>query len=689
MKNKQTIPAMKPIFTIACCLLISLASTAQTKFQKSAGSVSNDRNYHLTSGGDGSLYATGYTEAVVGHLTDAFLVKYNRFGEVQWAKTYGDTGDETIWDLIITQNNQIVGVGYTSGLTANEAAVITRTDTAGTVIWSVGVGAMTGNVNFYRVIETSTGDLVATGLTSLNGNDDIVICKFNSSGTLLWSRIVKTPQDDEMMGLIETSQGHYLLAGLTNDVTGGGSSDFAVVKTDANGNVIWKKRYGSTGGDRLNAVLEINGAYYFMGWSSAGGIGSNDIVLMRTDTAGVLSWAYGYGNLQTDRAFNMLYNPTQNAILIAGYTDYSDSTTNNRNTLLMSVDLTGQINWARSYGSTGTDGHWPTGLAQNNDEGYYLLASTNTFGPGNYSLYLTKTDLNGNSACNQKNPAYTRQAITGWSGVSFGTDQTATLISMNIVITGVPWSITSASQCCALYNDAGPDADVCNGGTVQIGQSHLTGYSYQWSYGASPAGTGPVWQVPSTMAGSWILAASAPGSGCNPVNDTVIVSVLPGPPKPTVSYVSSPGNYLTSSSVSGNQWYYNGNLIPSATNQVLHAILSGVYYVEVADSNGCTNVSDTIHHIAIGINEVSSPEIVRCHPNPANHQITLTFPGQSHQVQVLIVDLHGRVSVLDEISKVVPGRQITIATDHLPQGIYRLLILSETGNHTLPLVLIR
>lgn len=680
---------MKQILTTVCILLVALGLSAQTKFQKTAGSVSNDRNYHLTSSPDGSLYATGYTEAVVGHLTDAFLVKYNRFGEVQWAKTYGDAGDETIWDLIITQNNQIVGVGYSSGLTANEAAVITRTDTAGTVIWSVGVGAMTGNVNFYRVIETSTGDLVATGLTSLNGNDDIVICKFTSSGTLLWSRIVKTPQDDEMMGLIETSQGHYLVAGLTNDATGSGSSDFAVVKTDANGNVIWKKRYGGIGGDRLNDVLEINGAYYFLGWSSAGGIGSNDIVLMRTDSAGGLSWAYGYGNLQTDRAFNMLYNPSQNAILIAGYTDYSDSTTNNRNTLLMSVDLTGQINWARSYGSTGTDGHWPTGLAQNDDEGYYLLASTNTFGPGNYSLYLTKTDLNGNTACNQKNPAYSRQAITGWSGVNFGTDESVTLISINIVITGVPWSITSASQCCALFTDAGPDAGVCNGGTVQIGQSHISGYSYQWSYGASPAGTGPFWQVPSTMAGNWILVASAATSGCTPVIDTVMVSVLPGPPKPTISYVSTPGNYLTSSAVSGNQWFYNGNLIPTATSQVLHAIVSGVYYVEVTDPNGCTNASDTIHHIAIGINEVSSPVIVRCHPNPANQQITLTFGEQSQQVQVMSVDIQGRISVLAEIPGVDPGSQLTISTAHLPQGIYRLLIRAQSGNQSLPLVLIR
>lgn len=663
--------------------------TAQTRFQKTVGTTSNDRNYHLTSMPSGNLLATGYTESVTGNLSDAFLVKYNRFGEVQWAKTYGEQGDETNWDIIVTQNNEVVGVGYTSDVSSNEAGTITRTDSAGNVIWSKGVASMVGNVNFYRVIETSTGHLVTTGLTSSNSQDDIVICKFTSGGNLIWSKIVVTPQDDEMMGVIETSQGHYLLAGLTNDSTGGGSSDFAVVKTDTTGNVIWKKRYGSTGGDRLNDVVEYDNAYYFLGWSPTGGIGNYDAVMMKTDTAGNMDWIYAYGTPQAERAFNMLFDDNHDCFIVAGYTDYSDSTTNNRNTFLMKLDTAGQINWAKSYGSTGTDGHWPTGLATNDDEGYYVLGSTNTFGPGNMSLYLTKTDADGNTACNQKNPQFIRMAMTGWSGAPFGTTSGVSFLSIAITISGMPWTPIPSTQCCSLFNDLLTDQGVCPGDTTLIGWGSIPGYTFNWNYSGTPAGTQPFLQVPYAQTGSYQLTVSAAYSGCIPVTDSILVFQLQAPPKPTISYVSVPGNYLSSSSPDGNQWYYNNMLIPNATQQVYHAFLSGVYHVVVTNQDGCSAQSDTIHHIAIGINEPENNDRLLVYPNPTTGLLNLKINMASAHAKILLYDPDGRLILSKTMQN--PGSDTTenISLEHLVPGAYHLKIISDDTILHQPVLLIR
>ncbi|MDZ7846323.1 MAG: hypothetical protein U5L96_05955 [Owenweeksia sp.] len=113
--------------------------------------------------------------------------------------------------------------------------------------------------------------------------------------------------------------------------------------------------------------MEINGAYYFTGWSSSAGQGQNDYVIMKTDTAGVVQWTEAYGGVENERVFNMHYNSRDSAILLVGYTDYSSTSVSNRNTVLMSADLAGNLNWARSYGSTGTDGHWPAGITTNGD----------------------------------------------------------------------------------------------------------------------------------------------------------------------------------------------------------------------------------------------------------------------------------------------------------------------------------
>jgi hypothetical protein len=667
------------IRTITLYILMTgvLGTSAQTRFQKTAGSSSNDRNYHLAAGQDGSLYATGYTEAVTGNLTDAFLVKYNRFGEVQWAKTYGDTGHETNWDVIVTQNNQIVGVGYSSGLSAYEGGIITRADTSGNVLWSRGVVSTIGHVNFYRVIETSTGDLVAAGLTSRNNQDDMVLCKFSSAGTLLWSRLIGSPQTDEVMGLIETSQGHYLLAGLTDDAGGNGGTEFASVKTDANGNVLWKKRYGGSGSERMNSVVEMGGFYYFVGWSSVGAVGGNDVVVMKTDTAGNVAWNFAYGTPQAERAFNIIQDPFQpGRLIVAGYTDYSDSVTNNRNTFLMAVDgVSGLHAWAWSYGSTGTDGHWPTGLAalnSNDDRGFYVLGSTNTFGPGGYSLYLNKVDENGISGCNLKNPNFTQQALPAWLGYNFGTaDTVITLNAVNITITGMPWAITSTTQCCLLANDLMPDTAICPGYMVSLGSAAITGYVYDWLYNGTSVASTPVYWVNYQSAGMYKLTVSAPNSGCASASDSVNIYPLPAPPKPVISVN---GNFLTSSSTDDNQWYLNAAPIPGATQQVYHAWVSGIYHVSVSNSSGCETLSDSLLHVAVGIESHEASQMVSLYPNPVASALHLQFAQASSGIQISCFSLDG-IKVLEEHTGAVDaGGLITLDIRRLPSGVYHLRI---------------
>lgn len=683
---------MKRKVLLALIVVSTLGISAQTQFQRTAGTTSNDRNYHLAAMPGGSLYATGYTESVPGNLTDAFLVKYNRFGQVEWAKTYGETGNETNWDVIVTQNLEIIGVGYSSDIVLYNAGVITRTDSSGNVIWCKGVGSMSGDVNFYRVIETSTGEIVATGLLRVNNVENILYCKFSASGDLLWSRVVSSAEDDEIMGLIETSQGHYLFAGLTSDVLGNGGTEFAVVKSDTAGNVIWKKRYGGAGSDRLNAVVEIDNEYYFLGWSSAGGIGNNDAVVMKTDSAGNVIWVNGYGTIQAERVFNMLFDSDQNALIVAGYTDYSDSVTNNRNSLLMSLDLNGQMNWAKSYGSTATDGHWPTGLAmQEHDKGYYVLGSTNTFGPGSMSLYLTKTDEYGNSACNQKNPGFSQQAITGWSGVNFATSSSVQLIASNVTITGMTWTLTESTQCCQLYNDPGDDKYVCDGSTVEIGEADIPGYTYAWTFGGNPVGSASLLTVPSANDGTYTLTVSAPGSGCTGSVESVVVTWAPTPAVPQITIDAVNFNLLMISSTDDIQWFRDGLPIPSANQQSLHALQNGYYMVQVTNQYGCSSMSDSIWHSVFSVDEIGADAgaVIRAYPNPTSDRLTLQLINISEKAKVLLLDLSGRVVFAKEITPASDLHTEELSFGHLPQGSYRLMVVSDTFIIRHPVMIVR
>ena len=507
-------------------MCIQLPTIAQTRFQKTTGTSGGERNYHIATTKGGGIIATGYTDAVSSNKDDAILVKYNQFGKVLWANTYGDAGDDYSWDVIVTSSNDIVGCGYSSSFgTGHNVATMTKTDSTGKVVWLAGALNLSFGVEFYRVIETSNGDFLAAGLSgSSSNNDEMVVCKFTSSGRLIWSKNIGTSGSDEIMGITETAQGHYLFAGLANDPNGYGSSDMAAVKLDTSGRLIWKKIYGGSAGERFNSVIEIDNSYYFCGWTTSFGSGENDMLVMNTDSAGKVNWVKAYGSSRNDLAFNLIADLKDSSIVVAGYTEAFSSTgqSDNRNTCMMKIDFKGNLTWANSFGGNKRDGHWPTGLAANYDDGYYAMGSTNTFGAGDYDLFLVKTNAGGNSACNQRDPGFFLKNGS-WKGKTFGSISNVSLTSATGSVSGSTWKVTEKNLCCKLLTTADSDTLLCISDTAKLGTAGFRGYSYKWLYNNKTVGQKSELTVPFGNGGFYDLEISAKGGGCATVLHSVEV----------------------------------------------------------------------------------------------------------------------------------------------------------------------
>lgn len=96
--------------------------------------------------------------------------------------------------------------------------------------------------------------------------------------------------------------------------------------------------------------------------------------------------------------------------------------------------------------------------------------------------------------------------------------------------------------------------------------------------------------------------------------------------KPTVSRT---GNTLTSSSATGNQWFFNGSPIAGATSQNHVATQSGNYSVRVTDNFGCQMFSDDINVTLTAVEPVtpSSVELL-VSPNPSNGIFTVRYKAE-------------------------------------------------------------
>jgi len=107
------------------------------------------------------------------------------------------------------------------------------------------------------VIQTSDGGLLVTGWTNSYGGVDLLLAKFDGSGSLLWTRTLGGNSVDYGYSVVEISDGGLVVTGYT-DSYGAGSYDLLLAKFDGSGNHLWTKTLGGTSEDKGCSVAAIS-----------------------------------------------------------------------------------------------------------------------------------------------------------------------------------------------------------------------------------------------------------------------------------------------------------------------------------------------------------------------------------------------------------------------------------------------
>jgi len=215
---------------------------------------------------------------------------------------------------------------------------------------------------FSTAAEVNGTNLGVEGLT------DVFVSKVSSNGDTEWTVSFGGPQSDRGLGIAVDQSGNVLLCGFYTgnidfgngvSLTSNGGQDAFVAKLDVDGNAVWAKTGGSSGGsDRANSVaVDNNGNVIitgqFSGLASFGALtldaadGTNDAFIVKYDSNGNEVWAkkgtgesldrglavatdnsgnvYATGQFSGDITFDGTYSNTiQNAIFLIKYTSDGD-----------------------------------------------------------------------------------------------------------------------------------------------------------------------------------------------------------------------------------------------------------------------------------------------------------------------------------------------------------------------------
>jgi hypothetical protein len=139
--------------------------------------------------------------------------------------------------------------------------------------------------------------------------------------------------------------------------------------------------------------------------------------------------------------------------------------------------------------------------------------------------------------------------------------------------------------------------------------------------------------------------------------------------KPTTPVVTQSGNVLTSSAVSGNQWYLNNNFISNANGQSYTAGQQGWYVVVVTGPNGCSASSDSLFVTPVGVVDLEFAKLIQVYPNPVSDILNLDISGNVNSLDnwtYSITDIAGRVVDFNHVS----GFNSRIGMSDKSAGVY-------------------
>jgi len=300
--------------------VVKTDANGDSLWTRTYGGALTDRGRSVQQTTDGGYVIAGETASFgAAGGCDFYLLKTDANGDSLWTRMYGGTDSEKAYSVQQTTDGGYIIAGYSSSR-SNDVYLV-KTDANGDALWTSIYGG--GDFDLGRSVQQTTdGGYVIAGETASfgAGGCDFWLLKTDANGDTLWTQTYGGSDTDQSWSVQQTSDGGYIVAGYTLSF-GAGGYDFYLVRTDANGDSLWTRTYGGTDSDKAFYVQQTtDGGYIVTGVTRSFGAGSDDAYLVKTDANGDILWTRTYGGTEWDYAYSV-QQTSDGGYILAGDTD--------------------------------------------------------------------------------------------------------------------------------------------------------------------------------------------------------------------------------------------------------------------------------------------------------------------------------------------------------------------------------
>jgi hypothetical protein len=366
MSRKKLFLSTIIFFVLVILPFIDSVGASLEMWSRTYGGASSDSAKALVQTGDGGYAIAGYTTSFGAGSYDFWLVKIDANGNMEWNRTYGGTGDDIAYALVETSDG---------GYALTGSGLFVKTDAYGNMEWNQAHGGSS-------LVETSDG-----GYAYSTAGISPQLVKTDAKGNIQWKRTYEREGFHFLNSLVQTSDGGYALAGKIGFIM----TSFWLLKTDEYGNMEWENSYGEYGTSGASSLVETSdGGFALAGTTNPFPSQGRDFFLVKTDANGNMEWNRKYGGTEWDAASSLVKTSDGGYALVGTTNAY---TTDNSDFWLVKTDADGTMEWNSTYG--GASNEFAYSLVETSDGGYALAGETSSFGAGDSDFWLVKTDAQG------------------------------------------------------------------------------------------------------------------------------------------------------------------------------------------------------------------------------------------------------------------------------------------------------
>ena len=363
------------------------SATGTLEWQRLWGSTASsayDEGKAITVDGSDNIYVVGHADSNIGGFSGkgALILKYNTSGTLQWERTFGYYDSEANGvDFDDDGNIYVGGRGQ-----YNNWQFVAKFNSSGNIQWHRGLASGTqGHTGRDIAVDRNNDAVYVIGNTPYFGfyrSYDILLAKYNFSGTIQWHRTVNSTSQgqDFPYGVAVDGQGYVYITGMTYQASftnpvhpqygqfTSGSQDGFIIKWSSSGYVAAQKTFGGAGAsdNGYGVVTDSQNNIYIAGQSSAG----------------LNYWSYGGNGVGTRGLIMKLTSPS--------YSGISSSWSNSLGSF--------------SPGNNGSEEATRGITVDHENVAIYTVGATEYTGPGSKNMLITKLPPDGTKTGTYNSP---------------------------------------------------------------------------------------------------------------------------------------------------------------------------------------------------------------------------------------------------------------------------------------------